>query len=90
MELPEIRNKLDELDHRLIALLAERMSVIPSVAECKIKHNLPRYQPEREKTMIERIRNLASNLNLNPNLGENIIKLIIADAHRIEEEMMNR
>lgn len=90
MELNDLRNKLDKIDNQLIKILAKRMALIPSVAEYKIKNNLPRYQPEREKQVLKKIKNLANKANLNPNLAKNIIKLIIADAHRIEKDLMRK
>ena len=53
MELEEIRNNLDELDNKLIVILAERMRLIPQVAKYKIENNLKRYQPERESQILE-------------------------------------
>lgn len=89
-DLTEIRKELDKLDSSIIELLSKRMALIPSVAEYKKQNNLPRYQPEREKEIINSRRKLAKELNINPDLAENIAKAIIADAHRIEKEIIGQ
>jgi len=82
--------KLDQLDDALVCILAERMGLIPKVAEYKKENNLPRYQPAREKEIIKMKRELAVKLKLNPDLVENLFKEIIKDAHRIEAGIMGK
>ncbi|MFT4311821.1 MAG: chorismate mutase [Candidatus Woesearchaeota archaeon] len=90
MELTEIREHLDRLDNALFMILAERMAFIPKVAAYKSQNNVDRYQPQREKEIIENKRKLAQELSLNPDLVEDIVKRIIEDAHRIEREIMGK
>jgi chorismate mutase/prephenate dehydrogenase len=88
MDLKELREHLDRLDNALLYILAERMILIPKVAQYKKENNIPRYQPERELQIITGKRELASKLALNPDLAEIIYKAIIEDAHRIEKEII--
>ncbi len=88
MDLNEVRTHLDRLDNALLYILAERMSLIPKVAEYKKENNIARYQPERETQIISNKREEAVKLLLNPDLVESIYKIIIADAHRIEKDIM--
>ena len=88
LELKEIREQLDRLDNNLINTLAERMSLIPKVAEYKKENNIARYQPEREEQIIKTKRARALELKLDPDLVETLFKEIIKDAHRIEKEIM--
>jgi len=88
MELQTIRKNLDRLDKEMLAILAERMNLIPKVAEYKRQNNLPRYQPDREQVVLESKRKLAIEMLLNPDMVEDIYKRIIQDAHRIEEDIM--
>ena len=90
MSLKEIREHLDRLDTALVYILAERMSLIPKVAEYKKANNIARFQPEREKEIIKLKRELAEKLDLNPDLVETLYKEIIKDAHRIEEGIMGK
>lgn len=90
MRLLKIRKKLDKFDAKIIKILAKRMNLIPDVAEYKIKNNAARYQPEREKEIIDKKRKMAEELGLNPDLVEDIIKRVIQDAHRIEEKIIGK
>jgi len=90
MELDELREHIDRLDREILRILAERMSLIPKVAEYKKKHNVERYQPEREKLILEDKQKLAKQLNLSSELVEDIFKRIIMDSHRIEESIMGK
>ncbi len=49
MDLKELRNELDAIDDGLAELLARRMDVTARVAQYKAEHNLPIYDPERER-----------------------------------------
>ncbi|MCK9597245.1 chorismate mutase [Candidatus Pacearchaeota archaeon] len=83
--LDELREKIDSLDKKLLSVLAERMALIPQVAQYKKIKNIPRFQPDREKMVIESRRAIAEELSVSPDLAEKIMKLIIEDAHRIEK-----
>lgn len=89
MDIKELRQQIDKLDETLIRTLAERMKLIPQVAEYKKLNHLPQMQAEREKEIIFTRRKLAENLNLNPDLVEKLVKEIILDAHRIEKEIID-
>lgn len=88
LNLDNIRIEINKCDTDLIKALAGRMKLIPSVAEYKKANGIERYQPEREKQIIESRRKMASDLGLNPDLVEKIMKAIIEDAHRIEIDIM--
>ncbi|MEK6757703.1 MAG: chorismate mutase [Nanoarchaeota archaeon] len=90
MELDEIREYLNNYDAELIRILAKRQKLIPKVAKYKKENNLQRYQPEREKEIIESKRKLAINLGLDPDLVEDIIKKIIENSHKIEKEIIGK
>jgi chorismate mutase len=88
MDLQEIREHLDRIDKTIVFMLAERMSLIPKVAEYKKENHVERYQPEREKEIMQVKRALAEELKLNPDLVEDLFKRIIQDAHRIEKDIL--
>lgn len=89
IDLAELRKNIDILDAELLAALAKRMQLIPQVAAYKKANNVQRYQPEREKEVFQKWRTLAEQQGVNPDLAEKIIRTIIEDAHRIEEEIIN-
>ena len=90
MDLLKIRKKLDVLDTKLIKILAERMSYIPQVAEYKRENKIKRFQKDREKEIFENLRNKAVELDLNPELLEDLFKRIIKESHRIERGIMKK
>lgn len=53
MELSDIRLALDALDTELIALFERRMELSLEVAKAKKRDNLPIFQPEREKAVLD-------------------------------------
>lgn len=87
-ELGFLRKVIDELDVSLIDVLSRRMKVIPQVAELKKETGIVRCQPGREREVITSARTLADSKGLNPDLAEAIMRLIIADAHRMEREII--
>ncbi len=52
MDLQALRQKIDALDDRLIALLNERADLVHTVGELKRAQNLEIYAPEREETLL--------------------------------------
>ena len=55
MTLESMRQKIDEIDDKLLNLLNERASCAVEIGKLKITKNLPVYFPEREKQIIERL-----------------------------------
>ena len=53
MPLNPLREKIDQVDCELIALLSERLKLVAEVGKVKLEHGIPVYAPEREKAMIE-------------------------------------
>ena len=59
-ELKEYRDKIDLLDRELVALFVERMNVVLRIADYKKNNNLPVYDSDREKAVIEKVKNYTS------------------------------
>ena len=55
MNLKQLRDEIDNIDDKLLELLKQRMDLSDSVADYKIKNNLPVYNPEREKEILNRL-----------------------------------
>ena len=55
MTLKIMRQKIDEIDNKLLDLLNERASCAVEVGRIKVTKNLPIYSPEREKQIIDRL-----------------------------------
>ncbi|MDI6792969.1 MAG: prephenate dehydratase [bacterium] len=59
MSLSELRVKIDEIDARIIELLNNRAEVALEISQIKRQEELPIYQPDRERAVLERIKQLS-------------------------------
>ena len=84
MELEKIREHLDRLDNAITMLIAERQSFAPLVAEYKVEHNMPVFQPEREQKILNKKAELARQYGVDETLIIDIMKRIIEDSRRIQ------
>jgi chorismate mutase/prephenate dehydratase len=55
MSLDDPRKRIDDLDDRILRLLEERAGIIADVAGAKRAANLPTYDPERERQVLDRL-----------------------------------
>ena len=90
MNIAKIRGKLDIIDRKIVKLVAKRVALIPAIAEYKKENKLPIHNAKREKTIFESKRRLASELNVNPDLVEDIFKRLIEESYNIEELIIKK
>ena len=57
MDIADWRKEIDELDRRLVQLLNARATAAREIGKLKRNTNMPIYEPEREKTIFENVRN---------------------------------
>lgn len=57
MDLLDLRKQIDEIDSELIPLLLKRMGISEKVAEYKVKNGLPVLNEQREKEILDGVRN---------------------------------
>jgi len=53
MSLAEWRRRIDEIDRKLVELLNERSKCALEIGKLKQQANVPLYQPDREKEVLE-------------------------------------
>ena len=53
MNLHGWRQRIDEIDRKLVELLNERSECALEIGRLKVEANLPLYQPEREKEVLQ-------------------------------------
>ncbi|MFW6133788.1 MAG: chorismate mutase, partial [Planctomycetota bacterium] len=56
--LESLRERIDELDRRIVELLNERAQVVVDIGRCKQAEGTPIYAPDREHAVLERIRQI--------------------------------
>jgi chorismate mutase/prephenate dehydratase len=83
MGLDALRERLDSIDEQIMSLLSERAKVIIKVANFKRHHHIPIYIPEREASIIERLRTI----NPGPLPGdaiEHIYRTVVEEMRKFE------
>jgi len=83
-DLSELRRRLDQLDERLVELLALRGDVIDEVIHFKKRHELSAVDPLREDQMLSRIEGVASSKGLDPRVARQVLRTVI-DAFTVLE-----
>ncbi|HYH01366.1 MAG TPA: chorismate mutase [Terriglobales bacterium] len=58
MDIADWRNKIDELDHKIVGLLNERARAAREIGLLKRDSQSPVYEPEREKQIFENVKRI--------------------------------
>ena len=77
--LKEYRASIDRLDAILVYTLGERFKHTQAVGQLKALHDLPPSDPEREARQIERLEDLATQADLDPDFAKKFLNFIIAE-----------
>lgn len=77
-DLKEIRRKIDEIDEKLIKLLAERLKLSENIVALKKKLGAEIRDEVRERHVIDRARKLAQELDVDPDFIESVMRLVMA------------
>jgi chorismate mutase len=56
VDIADWREKIDELDRQIVALISERARAAQAIGEIKRVDSLPVYEPNREKIIFENVR----------------------------------
>jgi chorismate mutase/prephenate dehydratase len=57
-QLDSLRARIDEIDAQLVDLMNRRAQVVVQIGRLKQQHDTPVYAPDREKTVLEKVRSL--------------------------------
>ncbi|HEX4338261.1 MAG TPA: chorismate mutase [Polyangiaceae bacterium] len=58
-ELESLRLAIDDVDRKLLELMTERVRLVLAVGDFKRARQMPVYDPERERRVLERLASLA-------------------------------
>jgi chorismate mutase-like protein len=89
-DLTGFRDRIDDCDDRLIAVLSERLAVCDEVALWKAANGMAMMQPERIQEVKARCAVRAVASGLAPEFVQELYSLVIGEACRREDEMMRR
>lgn len=76
--LTELRQRLDELDERILDLLAERNEIVRQVTSAKLDRGTPVFVRQREGDKVERFRRQAGERGLDAEWAEDFLRMIMS------------
>lgn len=88
-DIAALRNRIDDLDDQIIALLAKRMASAREIGEIKELHNIPVLQPKRWQEVLERARENGQTAGLTEDFIEELFKAIHQESIHHQIEVMN-
>jgi chorismate mutase len=83
-ELEALRRSIDDLDGRILELVAERVRVVLAVGEFKRRNKIAVYDPDRERKMLDRLCGQAQ-YPLDGDTVRRIFERLIDESRRIEQ-----
>lgn len=83
--MSDFRQRIDDIDRKIIELLSERCTVVREVGLFKRQHGIPVMQPERVRSVLENRALQAEQAGLSPELVRQLWTLFIEEACRMEE-----
>jgi chorismate mutase len=81
-EIKGLRGKIDAIDAQWLGLLAERFKITAEVGKIKARDGIAPTDSNRESLQMQKIEKLALQMDLNPILAQNILRLIIDETVR--------
>ena len=75
--LRPLRDRIDGIDERLVALIAERMGVVDEVIKVKQAYGLPARLDDRIEQVVARVRARAERLGAPPDLADVVWRTMI-------------
>jgi chorismate mutase len=88
-ELEALRRSIDELDGRILELVAERVKVVLAVGQFKRENNIAVYDPDRERNMLDQLCSRAP-APLDADTVRRIFERLIDESRRIEQHSIGR
>ncbi len=87
--LSKFREELNELDEQLVELLGKRYQVIREVGHFKKANTIPMMQSKRVEKVKDRCAEMGKKVQLDPDFIRGLYTLIIDEACRIEDLIMD-
>ena len=88
-DLDEFRHQIDDLDRQLVDLVGRRYEICRQVAELKRTQGIPMMQSGRVEQVKARVAELGARRGVNPDLLRQLYALIIGEACRLEDEIID-
>ena len=86
--LQDARTRIDEINERVVELLAERQAIVDELCEIKADADRSVRDPEREAELLAHVRSVAEERGLPPDLAEALFEEIMA--HSVQRQRRRR
>ncbi len=87
-KLQEIRRRIDDMDRKLVDIIAERLKLSDDIVALKSRLKVGVRDDARERVIIDRTRALARDRGIEPALVESIMRLVMAQMAGEERDRM--
>jgi len=88
--IKKIRQHIDRIDMVLITAMAERLSLMPEIAQYKKEKDIPIFDEAREVQIMGRLKKIAKENGLEEGFVEEIFLSIFNEAKRIQKDFMDK
>jgi chorismate mutase len=88
-ELDGLRRAIDDVDGRILELLTERVRLVLAVGDYKRKNGMQVYDPERERSLLERL-SRAAIAPLDGDTVRRVFERLVDESRRIEQHHVQR
>jgi len=88
MTLETVRKKIDEIDSRIIRLIADRQHLAGEMAQLKFRDRLPIKDPDQRDRVLERAFDRAVESMVNPVSVQKIFAILIEMSEERQQECM--
>lgn len=86
--LKEARDHIDEIDRRIVELLAERYAVVDALCETKAENGDTVKDESREQELLDHVAAIAEKHDLSPDLARRLYEEILA--HSVDRQRRRR
>ncbi|AMH95165.1 MAG: chorismate mutase [Methanomethylophilus sp.] len=88
--LEVLRTDIAECDREIMVILRKRLDLAISIGKYKAEHGMGAHNPSVEKRVIERYREIAVELGMNPDIAERICRCIMEESVANEEAVIDK
>ena len=88
MSLASVREKIDEIDGRIIKLIAERQRLAGEMAHLKFREGSPIRDPEQRERVLERAFDRAVESKVDPVSVQKVFDLLVQMSEERQQECM--
>ena len=89
-KIKQIRRHIDRIDTVIITALAERMSLMPDVADYKKKYDVPIFDEKREVEIMKNLKQVSAEQGLDESFVEEVFLSLFNEAKRIQNDIISK